>query len=188
MQCTKFKGWYRLIDYEWKIIALNIPSAFKYETDGGVGYRECFDILRKTTNSAKNIKNFSELMIFNILIGNNDAHGKNYSLLFNDDSINLAPAYDILCSCAYEKISKKMAMKIDKYYKFSDITSKHIKNLCKECDISYPYFKKMILKQAEILPDIVSEVANSFKNTIGAKILKVVQKNCKRIKNSIANE
>ena len=43
--------------------AKNIKSAFKYEQDGGIGYRDCFEILRKTTNPANNIKEFANLMI-----------------------------------------------------------------------------------------------------------------------------
>jgi len=163
--------------------ALNIISAYKYEQDGGIGYKNCYEILRKTTNPVSNIKNYTRLMIFNFLIGNNDSHGKNYSLLYDGENIELAPAYDILCSSVYNKVSKKMAMKIDKYYRFSDITFKHFKVLAKECDISYPYFKKLILQQAEILPDIVSEIINSFENTIGKDILKTVKKNCSKIIN-----
>ena len=46
-------------------------------------------------------------------IGNTDAHAKNFSLLHYDNGmIQLAPAYDILCTMAYEKHSEWMAMKI----------------------------------------------------------------------------
>jgi serine/threonine-protein kinase HipA len=42
---------------------------------------------------------FFERVVFNFLIGNGDAHFKNFSVLYHDDgSIRLAPAYDIVCS------------------------------------------------------------------------------------------
>lgn len=42
---------------------------------------------------------FFERVVFNFLIGNGDAHFKNFSVLYHGDgSIRLAPAYDIVCS------------------------------------------------------------------------------------------
>ena len=61
--------------------ASNIPSAYKYQAEGGVDFKRCTDILKRTTRPAVSIKQFVELMIFNYLIGNNDAHGKNFSIL-----------------------------------------------------------------------------------------------------------
>ncbi len=42
---------------------------------------------------------FFERVVFNFLIGNGDAHVKNYSIIYNDDGrVRLAPAYDLVCS------------------------------------------------------------------------------------------
>jgi len=42
---------------------------------------------------------FFERVVFNYIIGNGDAHLKNYSITYRDkDTIRLAPAYDIVCS------------------------------------------------------------------------------------------
>ncbi len=42
---------------------------------------------------------FFERVVFNFLIGNGDAHSKNFSVLyFEDRGARLAPAYDIVCS------------------------------------------------------------------------------------------
>lgn len=39
-----------------------------------------------------------ERIVLNFLIGNGDAHLKNYSILYKEDAIRLTPAYDIVCS------------------------------------------------------------------------------------------
>lgn len=39
-----------------------------------------------------------ERVVFNFIIGNGDAHLKNYSISYKDDNIRLTPAYDIVCS------------------------------------------------------------------------------------------
>lgn len=42
---------------------------------------------------------FFERVVFNFLIGNGDAHVKNYSVVYNEEGlVRLAPAYDLLCS------------------------------------------------------------------------------------------
>ena len=42
---------------------------------------------------------FFERVVLNFLIGNGDAHFKNYSVLYHEDNgIRLSPAYDIVCS------------------------------------------------------------------------------------------
>lgn len=54
-----------------------------------------------------------DAVIFNLLIGNHDAHAKNFSLLYMPDrSIRLAPLYDLVCTVYYPELTDKMAMKI----------------------------------------------------------------------------
>lgn len=42
---------------------------------------------------------FFERVVFNFLIGNGDAHAKNYSVIYTEEGLaRLAPAYDLVCS------------------------------------------------------------------------------------------
>ena len=50
--------------------------------------------------------------IFNALIGNHDAHAKNFSLLYSGRAPVLAPLYDTLSTAVYPTLTPKMAMKI----------------------------------------------------------------------------
>lgn len=162
--------------------ASNIPSAYKYQAEGGVDFKRCFEILRATSQPAVAINQFIQLMIFNYLIGNNDAHGKNFSILHYDNGeIKFAPAYDILCSEVYPGLSNKMAMKIGGHYKHNEILLRHFEKLAEENNINFTQFKKVIKNQCETLPNIVCDVINSFKNEIGKNILSVVQKNCTKL-------
>lgn len=45
-------------------------------------------------------------------MGNADAHGKNYALLYGSDTPDLAPIYDVVCTAVYPRLSKRLAMKI----------------------------------------------------------------------------
>ena len=162
--------------------ASNIPSAYKYQSEGGVDFKRCFEILRVTSQPAVAINQFIQLMIFNYLIGNNDAHGKNFSILHYDNGeIKFAPAYDILCSEVYPGLSNKMAMKIGGHYKHDEILLRHFKKLANENNINFTQLKKVIKNQCKTLPDIVNGAINSFENEIGKNILSVVQKNCTKL-------
>lgn len=159
--------------------ASNIASAYKYQAEGGVDFKRCIEILKRTTRPAVSIKQFVELMIFNYLIGNNDAHGKNFSILHYDNGeIVFAPAYDILCTSVYPELSSKMAMKIGGYYESDKIYLRHFERMAKDIGISYTQVKKILINQCEILPDIVKEVSQSFKNTIGKDIFDICYKIC----------
>jgi serine/threonine-protein kinase HipA len=52
------------------------------------------------------------MLIFHYLVGNADAHAKNYALLYQDGTPDLAPLYDVVCTAAYPRLAKKMAMQI----------------------------------------------------------------------------
>ncbi len=45
-------------------------------------------------------------LVFNVLIGNCDAHGKNYSLLYDSPAPSLAPFYDLLSTAAYAELDQ----------------------------------------------------------------------------------
>ena len=58
-----------------------------------------------TAHSARpriDLDRFFRLLVFNILIGNADAHLKNFSLLESGDGLRLSPAYDLVASAIYE--------------------------------------------------------------------------------------
>ncbi|WP_246668534.1 HipA domain-containing protein [Bartonella refiksaydamii] len=93
--------------------ALSIAPEFKYECEGGPGIAACQTIIfQHTLRPAVDQLNFLNIVIFNYLIGNADAHGKNFSLLYQQKKPELAPAYDLLSMAIYPDLSQNMAMKI----------------------------------------------------------------------------
>jgi serine/threonine-protein kinase HipA len=51
-------------------------------------------------------------LAFRAVIGDEDGHGKNYSLLLDDGRVSLAPLYDSLCTLVYPDLSGTMATPI----------------------------------------------------------------------------
>ncbi|HEX5361114.1 MAG TPA: type II toxin-antitoxin system HipA family toxin, partial [Fluviicoccus sp.] len=60
--------------------ALGVAPESKYQNEGGPGLAEGFALLRKVTRpSAPQVLRLLDAVIFHVLIGNHDAHGKNFS-------------------------------------------------------------------------------------------------------------
>jgi len=130
--------------------ALGVVAAKKYQSDGGPSLKSCFDLLRDTSQPIKDRNVLASLVVFNYLIGNMDAHGKNFSLLhYEADTVQISPVYDVLCTNVYDNLAKKMAMKIGGYYESDKIYPRHWQRESKEIGYSYPVIRDIIYKQAE---------------------------------------
>ncbi len=86
----------------------------KYQHEGGPGVRESMHLIdEKSTAPARDRQQLWLALVFNVLIGNCDAHGKNYSLLYDSPAPSLAPFYDLLSTAAYSGLTTRLAMSID---------------------------------------------------------------------------
>jgi serine/threonine-protein kinase HipA len=95
--------------------ALGVPPEQKYAAEGGPTFKAGFDLLRwATTVPAVAVLALLDAAIFNLIAGNADAHGKNFSLLYQAAGASLAPFYDLLSTVVYPELSPNLAMKIAK--------------------------------------------------------------------------
>ncbi len=93
--------------------ALGTPSSAKYESEGGPGAADCVGLLRRSSRRpAADILRFVDALVLNVLVGNTDAHAKNFSILLDAEGARLAPLYDILCTHCYAGLTRRMAMRI----------------------------------------------------------------------------
>ena len=116
--------------------ALGTTPERKYQGEGGPSLPHCFTLLREASLlPAIDIQHLLNMAIFNIIVGNHDAHGKNFSLLYSEEKIRLAPAYDILSTIYYPELTPKMAMKIGKEYKSQKLTLKSIEQFATDAGL-----------------------------------------------------
>ena len=101
---------------------LGFEPSVKYESEGGPRLLQCFQLLREMALPAADIIEFLRRIIFIFLIGNGDAHAKNFSILYMGKANRLAPAYDLLSTAVYPNLPPKLAMKIDGRNHFDWIT------------------------------------------------------------------
>jgi len=119
------EGWTRIHQEDF-CQALGMAPELKYQNEGGPGFKECFKLIREiSTTPALDVLRMFDAMVFNFIIGNNDAHGKNFSFLYDGGETRLAPLYDLVSTELYPDLSLRMAMKIGKEKEAARVSSIH---------------------------------------------------------------
>lgn len=148
--------------------ALGVVPELKYQNEGGPDLTQCFDLVRRLTRpSAPPILRLLDSVVFNALIGNHDAHAKNFSLLYADAAGNpsvtpeLAPLYDTLCTAVYAHLSPKMAMKLGSKYKFSEVQTQHWERFAQSVGLAPAQTRKRVQVLAESIPSAARQLQRS---------------------------
>lgn len=135
--------------------ALGIQPELKYQNEGGPDLNACFGLLRRATrHSAPQVIRLLDAVAFNALIGNHDAHAKNFSLLYTERTPTLAPLYDLLCTVVYPTLTAKMAMKLGSKYRFSEVQSRHWEKFAEAAGLSWAQTRKRVIRTAAQLPSM----------------------------------
>lgn len=159
--------------------ALGIVPENKYQAEGGPSLKQSFDLLRDASAAPViDLQALLDAVMFNFLIGNNDAHGKNFSLLYSGGQIRLAPLYDLLSTSYYPELSAKMAMKIGGEYLSSAVVPKHFEQLAAEAGLAKPLLKRRLQEIAEAIASKLPEVTSQYPQAEG--VSKLIRGNCER--------
>lgn len=150
--------------------SLGVQARDKYK----VTFKDCLQVLNKTISPAIAKNKFVKYVIFNYLIGNTDAHAKNFSVFLYEEGAALTPAYDLLCSSVYD-CDQRIAMKIGKAKYYSDVTDEDWELFAKDLEISPKLVKSELERQKKLLPDIIKQLANELNCEIGYQILNYVK-------------
>ncbi|MDP2941374.1 MAG: HipA domain-containing protein, partial [Candidatus Omnitrophota bacterium] len=119
-----------------------------------------------------------ERVVFNFIVGNGDAHLKNYSIAYKDkDSVRLTPAYDIVCSklvitseedSALSINGKKDKLKREDFDKLADYLNVPIK-------IQYEKFKKSLTVMEPLIK------ASKIKKEDQEQFIKIIKERLARL-------
>jgi serine/threonine-protein kinase HipA len=94
---------------------LGKPPPAKYESNQtgipGPTLKDMFDVIRRHM-SPTDIVRLLDMVVFNVLACNSDAHAKNYSIIIRGNGASLAPMYDVMCGDVWENVTKNLAQKI----------------------------------------------------------------------------
>jgi serine/threonine-protein kinase HipA len=103
--------------------ATGTPPRSKYQDDGGPSLRRIAGILRAVDPAS--LRRLLEAVTLNVVIGNGDAHAKNFSLLHErSGALRLAPLYDLMSTLAYG--DQRLAMTVDGVARTVEVTRERI--------------------------------------------------------------
>ncbi|MGD0940842.1 MAG: type II toxin-antitoxin system HipA family toxin [Terracidiphilus sp.] len=135
--------------------ALGIVSENKYQKEGGPSLKQCFALLREVSSAPVfDLARLLDAVIFNFLVGNNDAHGKNFSLLYRSTGtagmeMRLAPLYDVVSTRYYSELTREMAMKIGGEYSYERVSRANFEQLAEDAGLAKPLVRRRVPELAE---------------------------------------
>jgi len=134
--------------------ALGQASERKYQADGGPTVLDAVSLLRRSSvRPAQDLITFWRALVFNWLIGNCDAHAKNFSLLYDASMPALAPLYDLVSTTIYPELTSRLAMSLDGARRIEQVTAEAWAKLAHEIN----YSKRFIVSETAALIGRVTE-------------------------------
>jgi serine/threonine-protein kinase HipA len=151
--------------------ALGIVSENKYQKEGGPSLKQCFALLREVSSApVLDLARLLDAVIFNFLIGNNDAHGKNFSLLYRGEvtessgagtanlETRLAPLYDLVSTRYYPELTRDLAMKIGGEYSSDKVSKANFEQLAEDAGLAKPLVRRRV-------PELANSILSNLRST-----------------------
>ena len=116
-------------------------------------------------------------MVFNYLIGNNDAYGKNFSFLYHEDGrLRLAPLYDLVSTQVYPELGSEMAMRIGRERNPERLVSRDWAKFFEEAGLNPTLAARELRRTARTVLDALPDVEATH-----PQLSALVRENCRRL-------
>jgi serine/threonine-protein kinase HipA len=159
----------------------------KYQKEGGPSLKQCFGLLREVSSTpVVDLMRLLDAVIYNYLVGNNDAHGKNFSLLYRgvgtaNHEVRLAPLYDIVSTVYYPELSRDMAMKIGGEYSSEKVKPRNFEQLAEEAGLGKPLVRRRVPDLADTVIASLGKVA--IAHPAAEAVAALIRKRCESAQN-----
>lgn len=151
--------------------ALNLPPEYKYERNfgngrdvkhirDGVSLPKLFSFADKCINPALTKQKLLDWVVFNLIICNADAHGKNVSFFVSNKGIELTPFYDLVNVAMYDEFDQELAMAIGDEFDMQSINAYQLADFADSCQLK----RGLVVKSVKNLADkVLKSVGDVFK-------------------------
>jgi len=146
--------------------ASDLPATYKYERNfgsgehvrnirEGVSFEVLFDRVEQTVNKAAARLTMLRWALFQFLIGNSDAHGKNFSFFVRRQGLEPAPWYDLVSVVQYPGIDHQLAMAYGDAFSLEEVGAFQLSDFAKRCKVD----KRLLKREATRLAKLAVEHA-----------------------------
>jgi serine/threonine-protein kinase HipA len=147
---TLVGGRWRRLHQEDYCQALGKPPSAKYESNQtgipGPTLKDIFELTRQHLPPT-DIVRLLDMVVFNVLTCNTDAHAKNYSIMIRGNGTSLAPMYDVMCAEVWESVTKNLAQKIADKSRGDYLMGRHWQRFARECGLN----PRQVLERISVL-------------------------------------
>jgi serine/threonine-protein kinase HipA len=149
---------------------LDLPPTYKYERPFGKGgdaavirsganLTDLFASCRLCRVPAAAMRDMLNWVLFQLLIGNSDAHGKNISFFVGPAGIDMAPAYDLLNLDMYStQYDRDFSMAIGNTFAPEDISPWELAEMSERCGLQKRLVAKTLATMSEKLLKAMDDV------------------------------
>jgi serine/threonine-protein kinase HipA len=155
--------------------ATGVAPEAKYEEDGGPSLLRIAGILQAVA-APDSLERLLQTVTVNSLIGNGDAHAKNFSLLHHaNGALTLTPLYDLMCTLYYG--DDQLAMNVDNVHRANRLTVERIVNEAERWGVPRTRATEIVVDVLEKAPaaivaarDETAGVPKTLVSTVGAQL------------------
>src|SRR5262249_40171695 len=131
-------GRWRRLHQEDFCQALGKPPSAKYETNktgvSGPTIKDMFEVTRRLM-APTDILRLLDMVIFNVVACNTDAHAKNYSIMITGAGPSVAPVYDVMCGEGWRHVTKSLAQKVAGKNRGEQLAGQDWESFARECGL-----------------------------------------------------
>jgi serine/threonine-protein kinase HipA len=135
--------------------AADLPESFKYERNlgsgehvrnirEGVSFEMLFERVEQTVNKAVARMTLLRWALFQFLIGNCDAHGKNFSFFVRREGLDPAPWYDLVSVVQYPGLNHELAMAWGDAFSLDEVGAFQLADFAQRCGVD----RKLLNREA----------------------------------------
>jgi serine/threonine-protein kinase HipA len=114
--------------------------------------------------SSIDIARLLDVIVFNVITCNTDAHAKNYSIMIRGNGVSLAPTYDVMCGEVWQNVTKKLAQKVGAESRGDYLTGRHWRRFARECGLN----SRLVLDRVGILAQSALSEAEAAASEVAA--------------------
>ena len=146
---------------------LNLPPTYKYEQNfgstrdvkdirEGASFKKLFAMTKKCTVPAVAQLELLNWAMFNLIIGNSDAHGKNFSFFVDKRGIKPTPFYDMLGVMMYD-FDHNLAMAYGDEFNPNEVLAYQLREFAEDVGMNYNLVSKVLAKQCDMVIKVLKE-------------------------------
>lgn len=141
--------------------ASDLPATYKYERNfgsgehvrhirEGVSFEVLFERVEQTVNKAVARLTLLRWALFQFLIGNCDAHGKNFSFFVRREGLDPAPWYDLVSVVQYSGIDHELAMAWGDAFRLDEVGAFQLADFAQRCGVDKNLLKREATRLAKL--------------------------------------